>query len=88
MDMRPTASRARGRRAKQVQQTTQAEVQATTPIPVQRIAVHPIDPHEDLHERIQKRAYELHAMRGYREGLALDDWLQAEREILSQVRPM
>ena len=88
MDQRPTVSRARSKRAKQVQQTSQAEVQATAPISVRRIAVHPIDLCEDLHERIQKRAYELHAMRGYREGSALDDWLQAEREILSQLPPL
>lgn len=35
---------------------------------------------EDLHERIAKRAYEIYEQR-IRQG-ALDDWLQAEREIL------
>ncbi|HKW86480.1 MAG TPA: DUF2934 domain-containing protein [Nitrospiraceae bacterium] len=35
---------------------------------------------EDLHERIAKRAYEIYERR-IRQG-ALDDWLQAEREIL------
>lgn len=37
---------------------------------------------EDLHERITARAYELYAQRGWREGYALEDWLDAEREIL------
>ena len=42
----------------------------------------PVSPCDDLRVRIAQRAYELHAERGYREGYALDDWLQAEREIL------
>ena len=37
---------------------------------------------EDLHERVTARAYELYAQRGWREGGALEDWLDAEREIL------
>ena len=37
---------------------------------------------EDLQERISARAYELYAQRGWREDHALDDWLDAEREIL------
>ncbi len=37
---------------------------------------------EDLHERITLRAYELYAQRGWRDGFALEDWLDAEREIL------
>ena len=35
---------------------------------------------EDLHERIAQRAYEIYERR-IRQG-ALDDWLQAEQEIL------
>jgi len=42
---------------------------------------------QDLHVLIAKRAYELYGERGYRYGSALDDWLEAEREILSQVPP-
>ena len=42
----------------------------------------PVSPCDDLHVRITNRAYELHTERGYRQGYALDDWLQAEREIL------
>lgn len=43
----------------------------------------PVSPCDDLQIRIAQRAYELHAERGYRDGYALDDWLEAEREILS-----
>jgi hypothetical protein len=42
----------------------------------------PVSPCDDLQVRIANRAYELHAARGYRQGYALDDWLEAEREIL------
>lgn len=42
----------------------------------------PVSPCDDLRVRIAQRAYELHAERGYREGRALDDWLEAEREII------
>jgi hypothetical protein len=39
---------------------------------------------EDLHARISARAHELYLQRGCREGYALDDWLDAEREILDR----
>jgi len=42
----------------------------------------PVSPCDDLQVRIAQRAYELHAERGYRGGHALDDWLEAEREVL------
>ena len=32
-------------------------------------------------ERIRRRAYELYEVRGRGEGIPLEDWLQAEREI-------
>jgi hypothetical protein len=35
----------------------------------------------ELRARIAKRAYELYERRGYQDGYALEDWLQAEREI-------
>jgi hypothetical protein len=35
-----------------------------------------------LTEQIRRRAYELHVQRGNRSGAELDDWLQAEAEIL------
>jgi hypothetical protein len=37
---------------------------------------------DDVQARITDRAYKLYAERGYRHGYALDDWLEAEREIL------
>lgn len=36
----------------------------------------------DSEERIRRRAYELYEERGRADGFALDDWLQAEAEIL------
>jgi Protein of unknown function (DUF2934) len=35
-----------------------------------------------LEERIRRRAYELYVLRGNQSGSELDDWLQAEEEIL------
>jgi hypothetical protein len=35
-----------------------------------------------LEEQIRRRAYELYLRRGRQSGLELDDWLQAEEEIL------
>jgi hypothetical protein len=36
----------------------------------------------DLEGRIRQRAHQLYELRGRVDGLALDDWLQAEAEIL------
>ena len=47
----------------------------------------PTEPCDDRHLLIAKRAYELYAERGCRHGAALDDWLDAEREILSRIPP-
>jgi len=38
----------------------------------------------DLHEEVCRRAYELYEQRGREDGHELDDWLQAESEILRQ----
>ena len=35
-----------------------------------------------LEERVRERAYELYVLRGNESGSELDDWLQAEQEIL------
>ena len=40
-----------------------------------------------LHARIQTRAYALYEQRGCQEGQALDDWLQAEREMEAPQEP-
>jgi DUF2934 family protein len=44
-----------------------------------------VSPGDDLHILTAKRAYERYSERGYRHGSALDDWLEAEREVLSQI---
>lgn len=60
--------------------------QQVAPKPASQIFhVLPLSPCEDPQARIAKRAYELYCERGYRDGSALDDWLDAEREILSQI---
>ncbi|SPP66356.1 DUF2934 domain-containing protein [Nitrospira lenta] len=41
---------------------------------------------DELQERITKRTYELYLQRGCREGCALADWVDAEREILTLPR--
>lgn len=42
---------------------------------------------DDLHARIMTRAYELYVQRGRREGCAMEDWLDAERQIVSREFP-
>lgn len=44
----------------------------------------PVSSCDDLQARITNRAYELYVDHGYRQGRALDDWLEAEREILGR----
>jgi Protein of unknown function (DUF2934) len=58
-------------------------IQKKEPAVTEQEPVHcqPVSPCDDLQARIAQRAYELHVERGYREGRALDDWLEAEREI-------
>ncbi len=41
--------------------------------------------HQDLEERIRRRAHEIYLSRGS-QGSELDDWLQAEREVLGKSR--
>jgi hypothetical protein len=43
---------------------------------------------DELQVVIAKRAYELYVDRGCWDGHAFDDWLEAEREVLSQVPPV
>jgi hypothetical protein len=38
---------------------------------------------ENLQQQVRLRAYEIYVSRGKQEGHALDDWLQAETEILA-----
>ena len=72
-------------RSKKPDRKTPAPRQQPTGPPAQKLHALPMSPCEDLHPLIVKRAYELHCERGYRQGSALDDWLEAEREILSQI---
>ena len=41
---------------------------------------------DEQRERIAKRAFELYLERGCREGCAVEDWVDAEREILTVPR--
>ena len=42
---------------------------------------------DDLHVRIAMRAYELYVQRGSRDGSAMEDWLEAERDSVSREVP-
>lgn len=44
----------------------------------------PVSDPADVYSLVEKRAYEIHAERGFRSGCALDEWLEAEKEILSR----
>jgi len=57
-------------------------------LPAQKPHPLPLSPCDDLHVLIAKRAYELYGERGYRDGSAFNDWLEAEREVLSQIPPV
>lgn len=48
----------------------------------------PIHSCENLHDRISQRAHELYVERGYRDGCSLQDWFDAEREILNHRQPV
>jgi Protein of unknown function (DUF2934) len=68
---------------------TKPRVPAGTPAQAATLAAahthQSVSPCDDLHILIATRAHELSSERGYRHGSALDDWLEAEREILSQI---
>jgi hypothetical protein len=51
------------------------------------VAREPVHYCEDLSDRINQRAHAFYVDRGYRDGCALQDWLDAEREILSREQP-
>lgn len=65
-----------------------ASTQVLAALPAAARTRQPVSPCDDLHILIAKRAYELYGERGYRHGYAIDDWLDAEREILSQIPPV
>lgn len=45
---------------------------------------HPKTEPEQIRREIESRAHELHAQHGYRHGRDLEDWLEAEGEILKK----
>jgi hypothetical protein len=54
------------------------------PVPVREPVEQPAHGQDELIARIEGRAYELYVERGCREGCALEDWLDSEREILGR----
>jgi hypothetical protein len=62
--------------------------QPGTTTPVSKPARQARSSFDDLHTRITTRAYELYVERGCREGCTLEDWLDAERDILSREFPV
>ena len=62
--------------------------QLGTAAPSSKPARHARPSFDDLHARIATRAYELYVQRGCREGCAVEDWLDAEREIVSREFPV
>jgi hypothetical protein len=75
-------------RTKDPTRKTPVSQQQPTGPSAQKLHALPPSPCEDLHVLISKRACELYGEQGYRHGAALDDWLEAEREILSQIPPV
>jgi hypothetical protein len=49
----------------------------TTPIPLR-----PKSPDVEIEEQIRQRAYQFYEGRGRADGNAMDDWLQAEEDVL------
>ncbi len=45
----------------------------------------PIELPDGMWERIAKRAYELWELRGRRENRALEDWLDAETDVMEEI---
>ena len=62
--------------------------QFDTATPSSKPARHARPSFDDLHARIATRAYELYVQRGCREACAEEDWLDAEREIVSREFPV
>jgi hypothetical protein len=76
------------RRTKETKPRTPTSTPAQAAAPTAPRTHQRVSPCDDLHILIAKRAYELYSERGYRHGYALDDWLDAEREILGQIPPV
>jgi hypothetical protein len=76
------------RKQKEVEKTGRPRLRVGRPPGVNRPASSAEITPESANEQIARRAYELYAAGGYREGHALDDWLAAERELLGQEDPL
>ena len=73
----PTAKEPRRRKVREPVQSGEPAVSENEPVHSQ-----PVSPRDDVQARIAKRAYEIYLERGSRFGYALNDWLEAEGEIL------
>ncbi len=82
MQPHPSKEPSRRKVSRPIQKKEPAVTRAVAATEKGPVHCQPVSPCDDLQARITQRAYELHAERGYREGRALDDWLEAEREIL------
>jgi hypothetical protein len=80
-------SRAPSHQPKKAKPRASKSTPAKTTAPPAARPRQPVSPSDDQHILIAKRAYELYSERGYRHGFALEDWLDAEREILSRLPP-
>ena len=80
----PTLPRETKQKSRRRSASTQSAISSSRPSSTKPT----VSPCDDLKMLISKRAYELYSERAYRHGSALDDWLEAEREILSQIPPV
>ncbi|MEO8340093.1 MAG: DUF2934 domain-containing protein [Nitrospirota bacterium] len=82
--MKPQKAQESGERKLPTERLTQPD--APTPLST---PVHQARPSfDDLHAHIATRAYELYVQRGCSAGGDVDDWLEAEREIVSREFPV
>jgi hypothetical protein len=65
-------------------QNEREEVRDTKVIPAQ-FSARSSEPRKPRDEEIRSRAYQIYVAHKRTPGRAVDDWLQAERELLSQV---
>jgi len=56
----------------------------TSAMPTSTAEIHTTQPPVDLQEQVRRRAYELYEERGREDGHELEDWLQAESEVVQK----
>ena len=59
-----------------------SDVQSGSAVPSGKSASPVTSSFDDLHARISARAYALYVQRGRRDGGAVEDWLEAEGEVI------